>query len=374
MPRSDIASQLNLTPATVTSICNDFMSKGVIIPTEETLHSNGAGRKKSPVAFNYNYKYVIACYITPDNTYIQLCNLAGNPLSFTSIPTISEPHETFLKQIASESIRLIWDNKMTVDDILGVGVTTLGPVNHVDGIAINAFNIWKKPVNIKKTLENELHLPVCLESNVCSSLYAELLYTKLSEENILAVKWGPGVGSASIIGGKVFKGRQYHSSELGHNFVDWEGKLCRCGKRGCLETKISMEAIISQIKDMIHTGSSLTLSKAAEELGEPTQENINRYFDLEDESLSIIFDEISNQLAIVVNNAIQILAPNCLILSGSVFNNQSMLTRFKRQVFKINDTLNDDMFLHSSFPDNKHLIGAVAVAVKRLLVDTAILN
>ena len=371
MSRSEIAAELNITPATVTSICNEFFSKDLLIQHEETDSPGKVGRKKCPVELNYNYKFALAINIFPVSTTISVCNLAGMLIDSVAMPTdVKASPERFLAQVAERSTKLLWDNHLAKDKILGVGVTVMGPVNHLEGISLNAFSVWDRPVPVQGILEDELHIPVCVESNVCALTEASLLYGEIEEPNVLAVQWGPGVGSTSVIGGKVFKGRNFHTAELGHNFVDGIGEKCRCGKVGCLETRLSIDAIVSQLEKLSKLPGANLLRALADEVGAPGRENLHAYLDVSFPPLEEYLNDISFRLAVVVNNAIQVLAPDKIILFGELFSNELLFERFKRSVFSINETIVDEMFLRSALQDRRAYIGAVACIVKRFLVDT----
>lgn len=371
MSRSDIAAELHLTPATVTTICNEFFQRNLLVQREERSAPGKVGRKKCPVEFNYDYKRILAIHIHTAQTNLSICNVKGKLLDETVLSTDSGiTPECFLAQVASCCAKLLWNNQLSGEDILGVGVTIIGPVNHLEGISLNAFSIWDHPVNIREILEKELRLPVCVESNVCSIVEAELLYNDIVAKNILAVNWGPGVGSASIIDGKVFKGRGFQSAELGHNFVDHSGQKCRCGKVGCLETKLSVDAIIEKLLELARSHSPNPISKKIESAGAPTRENISDFLALSYAPLDEFLSDITYQLAVVVNNAVQILAPDKIILFGELFSSQSLLIKFKNHIFSINDSISEDMFMNSLMEDRRNYIGATSNVVKRFLVDT----
>lgn len=76
------------------------------------------------------------------------------------------------------------------------------------GIALHPYRVFEGPVPFKELLENELPFPITVESNVCAFLQSELLYRTNIEnaQNILMLKWGPGVGSATAINGHIYNG------------------------------------------------------------------------------------------------------------------------------------------------------------------------
>ena len=368
--RSDIAAELNLTPATVTMICNEFISQNLLVQNSEDSTPAKVGRKKYPVELNYNCKYILAINIQSYETGIFVCNLKGECFAHTILQSNPKlPPEGFLAGVAERSTKLLWDSQLSIDSILGVGVTILGPVNGLEGVSLNAFGLWTQRVEVKRILEKELNLPVKVESNVCAFLESELMYSNVDAQNILAIKWGPGVGSASAINHRLFKGHNFKSTEVGHNFVDRGGKRCRCGRNGCLETKISEEAIIEKIMELVQAQTSGALRDAVGLYGIPDHKNIQNYFMVEDEAFQNYLNEISYQLAVVVNNAMQIIVPDKVVAFGNIFDNERMFDKFRRQIYAINETIEDDMIVRSQFLKKEDYIGAVAVAVKTFLVE-----
>ncbi|MDR1536214.1 MAG: ROK family protein, partial [Planctomycetota bacterium] len=373
---SDIAAELGITPATITSICNEFFQKNLLVQRQKCDTPGKVGRRKLPVELNYDYKLVLSININTTGTDISICNLAGNLLRGIGIPTDPTlPPERFLRQVAECCVKLLWDSDLAGKELLGAGVTVLGPVDNREGTALKAYSVWGQPVPVKSILESELRIPVYVESNVCALAEAVLLYGEAGDApNILVVHWGPGLGSATIIGGKLFKGRNHQTAELGHNFIDGSGARCRCGKVGCLETKVSVAAILARVEQIANLPGRTPLRILAERIGPLRRDNLDAYLDTPFPPLDEYLDDISFRLAVAVNNAVQILAPDKIILFGEMFANDGLYERFRRSLPTINETIVDGMFLRSAFQSRRLYIGGGACAVKRFLVDTGGLN
>lgn len=52
-----------------------------------------------------------------------------------------------------------------------------------------------------------------------------------------------GVGAGVLQNGKLFRSGPRHATEIGHVSIDYRGRSCTCGSRGCLEQYISFGAI-----------------------------------------------------------------------------------------------------------------------------------
>jgi predicted NBD/HSP70 family sugar kinase len=53
--------------------------------------------------------------------------------------------------------------------------------------------------------------------------------------DLVGVIWGTGIGAGIVCGGRLFLGACGSAGEFGHNPIDPNGPLCRCGLRGCVE-------------------------------------------------------------------------------------------------------------------------------------------
>ncbi len=67
-------------------------------------------------------------------------------------------------------------------------------------------------------------------------------------DDCIVIKFHSGIGSGLIIGGAVVRGPQGGAGEIGHTTVDERGPLCRCGKRGCLDSFASVPAILETLQ------------------------------------------------------------------------------------------------------------------------------
>src|SRR5205085_1195506 len=56
-----------------------------------------------------------------------------------------------------------------------------------------------------------------------------------------------GIGAGMIVDGKLLRGSDGFSGEIGHIPVDPNGPQCGCGRHGCLETYIGLTAAIRAV-------------------------------------------------------------------------------------------------------------------------------
>lgn len=366
MSRKDIAQIIGLTPAAVTLICSELMEEGVLVEKGEAEQEKRAGRRKILVDINYGFKKVLCIRIEVGETYLTLTDLAGNKLSEKSILTdrAARP-EDFLENVATSSKNMMWEAGVAKEDILAGGVSVTGIVDRKKGISKNSFQIWDEPVDVKSILEEKLGVDIVVENNVKACAYSELIYgDSRSRNNLMFVKWGPGVGSAITIDHHVYQGRDFRGAEIGHYIVEKNGIPCRCGKRGCLETVISSHAFVDEIKRNRNPKDMPKLIQWLEDDSHELNANsIVEVIGLGDEGVRRIMDEKIDRLARTVENIISVLNPDNIIVYGTVFEVPGIFERFIQCCQAYDPELPEGYIKLSGLGDRITYIGPLAVAM-----------
>lgn len=348
--RKDLAEEIGLTAAAVTQICTDIMNEGVLVETGINVERSGAGRKKVLLDLNYDAFYVYAINIEPQYTTIAISNLKGVQAAITRVQTNRDiPAEEFLMQIADICRQLGMASQDEADRIAAVGVGVTGIVDKVSGVSKKAYGIWDEEADIAQILGRELALPVYVENNVNAFAIAELLYgTGKEYDNLMVIKWGPGVGCSVIIDQEIYEGRHSKAAELGHFIVEKDGELCKCGRHGCLETKVSYQVLCGI---------------------EPFEENSfgEVYRKSEGTAKRQEFDKAIDIFARSIVNSATIMAPNRIILSGVLFEDGAVREALTKACADYDESWGAGRVLYSALAEREGYIGPVAVCAKQLL-------
>ena len=139
------------------------------------------------------------------------------------------------------------------------------------------------------------------------------------------------MGASIILNHKVYDGSTNTAGEIGHTTLGKDGRLCKCGRRGCLETYISTHAILDDIK-LMHGDSSAYKKDISKLSG--------------DEVMSLM-DEKMDRLAQTLRNSVGIIDPDRVVVLGYIFEVPGILDRFKR-IYKTYDITSADDFIVSS--------------------------
>ena len=373
MSRKDIAVAVGLTPASVTMICSDLLEEGIITEIGEAQEAGRVGRKKILVSLNSEYRYVFCVGIESEETYISITDLMGKVIKSTSLITdASMDPENFLSKIADNFKALMWESDFSKDQILGVGVSIPGKVDCDNGISINTYSIWDRPVNVTDVLSNELGLPVFLDNNLKAYALSELFFgTGRTKENLLVLKWGPGVGSSIVVNQSIYQGAHGNAAEVGHMIKSSTGKKCKCGRRGCLQTEIATHAIIETVINEYGTTEEghkemPLLDAWLKEGNEITYQNTEVWCGIQDKKLQDILDEKVECIIHAAVNIATMLDPNRIVVFGYLFDAPGLYERFMKKYLELDPTRNESFIVKSTLPQKQYHTEALSIVLDRL--------
>lgn len=372
MSRKDIAAALGLTAASVTVICSELIATQVLCELGEAREDKRAGRKKILVGINYDRWQVLSISIESAETCISVTNLGGEQGVFKRIRTdASVAPRAFLHRVANECKSLMWENGIAKDALLGVGVSVPGRVDREAGTSLYAYRIWDEPVPVSACLREYLDIPIILENNVHAFAEAELIFGSGKDlENILFVKWGPGVGSSIVIHKEVYDSNRSKNAEIGHFIMNPQGRECRCGRRGCLETFVGTHAMAEQLRNSCTRDRMPQLyENVGGDLSAISAQNFTRFLQLNDPVMWQVIDTNVEMLARSVCNAITMLAPDQVIVYGKLFEQPSLMERFMAHCGKIDEQYVKDYITRSKLSDKIDFAGPLALVVNRLFLS-----
>ena len=372
MPRKDISAELGLTPAAVTQICSELLEEGVLEEGGALEEEARVGRKKILIGLNYRYAYILGVCIESEDTTVFIGNLRGECLRRRVLKTDSgtEP-ENFLRQVADTLRQLQRDAGMNDRQFLGIGVSVPGPVARQAGISEHAYRIWNEPVKIADFFRKQTDLPVIVENNVKAFAEAELIFGAGKEvSNILLVKWGPGVESAIVISKRVYDNQKGDTSELGHVHISGKNKLCRCGRRGCLETEVSTHAVAEKVRDSCTESRMPMVWNFCHGAPERLQaRNIRTWADIPDSGLRKVLDKVIEKMADVTLNAERLLAPDRVICFGDLFRLSYFKQKFPEFYRKLDITYEEGSLEYSRLSSRTDYIGPLALVFNEILLQ-----
>ncbi|MBN1224755.1 MAG: ROK family protein [Candidatus Aminicenantes bacterium] len=159
-----------------------------------------------------------------------------------------------------------------------------------------------------------IDIPFFLGNEANFAAYAEfMLGAGQGATSLVLLTIGTGIGTGIILEGKILQGACGFAGELGHVPIHPEGTECRCGSRGCLETKVSAPKIVRSYR---------TLSNSAEDI--PLQD-VFRRAEKGDSAARKAVAQAGYFLGIGLSLAINFLNPDQILLGGGVMESGDLL-------------------------------------------------
>jgi glucokinase len=220
--------------------------------------------------------------------------------------------------------------------ILGIGLGVAGFILHDEGVLVESPNVSWSMVPLKRLVNERSGLPAFLDNDAnVAALGEHFLGVCRGVDDFVYVTIGTGIGGAICIAGKVYRGHRGTAAEIGHMVVDPEGPLCKCGKRGCLESLASGTALEREAARFMAGDKSSVLRQLCEgDAGRLTGEMISGAAEDGDPAALRAFSFIAYYLGLGLVNLIHIFDPEMVVLGGGVSHSDHFLIDEVRGVVK----------------------------------------
>ncbi len=203
-------------------------------------------------------------------------------------------------------------------DIRAVGIACGGPLDPAAGIIQSPPSLpgWDN-VPLVDIVSTALDRPAAVENDATAGALAEWWYgagRARGVRNLVYMTISTGVGGGLVLDGALYRGSAGNAGELGHLTVDYLGRQCGCGRRGCLEAYASGTNIAVRAREALATGESSSLSDRQT----ITSRDVAEEAAAGDPLASRIWDETTAILASAVANILDIFNPDLVVLGGGV--------------------------------------------------------
>ena len=346
LTKPNIAELTGLSNVTVNSAINGLIDANIVV--EQGIANSNGGRKATLFGFNDEIFRIIGINLYSDRIIVSLFDLCVNILknNTLNIDVDSLLIEECVHRISDMVHELLTVTNTDKERLLGIGIAIPGTVDYDKTIVNNVPNLEKwKNIPLKKMLENELSVRVYLENDMNCGMLA-LKWKNVIHESASCVYLSTkhGIGARILIDGKIFRGNEGISGEVGHVSVDQNGLPCKCGNRGCLELYASDSAILKNtINGIRNKGSGLLYEMCKREPEKITFEMIIEACKLGDEYVLEILRDASKYIALCLDMILKIIAPIDLIIESD------WLSHFDRYYFSIlNVIYNNSSFFRRS--------------------------
>lgn len=202
--------------------------------------------------------YVLGIDIGGTNTVFGIVDARGTVIASGAIKTKKHPvFSDYIDELYEEATKLIKANDAD-GKIGGIGVGAPN-ANYYNGKIENAANlIWKGELNLAQELVDRFGIPVAVTNDANAAAIGEMTYgAARGMRDFIMITLGTGVGSGVVCNGQMVYGADGLAGELGHCTVRRGGRLCGCGRSGCLETYCSATGVVRTALEFLEASPSV---------------------------------------------------------------------------------------------------------------------
>jgi glucokinase len=266
--------------------------------------------------------YVMGIDIGGTNTEFGVVDVRGQIKYKGKVPTAN--HATAQDYVADLSPVL---NKLIIDAggkelFTGIGIGAPNG-NYYTGCMEFAPNVsWAKEgtVPLAKMLSEATSLPCALTNDANAAAIGEMTYgVAKGMKNFIMITLGTGVGSGIVVNGNLVYGADGFAGELGHVIVRRNGgRLCGCGRQGCLEAYASATGVARTAREMLSLNKNQVSVLRNISLDDITSKDVFDAAVAGDKVAREIFEFTGNILGEAFADFIAFSSPEAIILFGGL--------------------------------------------------------
>lgn len=249
---AELSNKIDKSLSLTTKILNELIAEGVVVETGYAPSSGG--RRPLMYALKADILYVVSVAMDQYFTRIAILDMKNNhvvPAEEFEIRLADNPMA--LTQLTENIESVIQKSGIKREQIAGIGIGMPGFVDSQKGI--NYTFLHAKDESITTCIKKKTDLQTYIENDSGIIGLAELRFgAARNRKNAMVINVGWGVGLGMILDGELFRGENGFAGEFSHIPLFDNGKLCSCGKSGCLETETSLFVIVEKAKEGIQAG------------------------------------------------------------------------------------------------------------------------
>lgn len=221
-------------------------------------------------------------------------------------------------------------------EISSIGICAPGPLDPKLGVVLNPPNVpcWRN-FPLSAEVSSKYKMPVKIDNDANAAALAETRWgAARGFHYVFYATIGTGIGTGIVIDGTIYHGHTGSAAEGGHVSIDYNGPVCNCGKRGCIEVLASGPAIAVRARAKLEAKPSrasnlreLTQGK----IGTVTSETVARAYAAGDPMAREVLQETAHLLTCWLGNIVDLLDPDVIVMGGGV---AAMLKPFFQEITK----------------------------------------
>ncbi len=252
-------------------------------------------------------------------------NIIGKSNIKTNLP---RPGEEIAESIAQGVREACKSAGIDIKDVNSIGIGTPGVANRNTGIVLHSNNLGFENFPLGEILEKKLGTHIYVENDANAAAFGEVVNgAGKGYKNVVVITLGTGVGGGIIIDGKIYTGYNFCGGEVGHTVIEYNGRQCSCGRKGCFEAYSSATALINFTKEAMERDKDTKMwDIAGGDIANVDGKTAFDGFRAGDKTATEVVDTYINYLGCGLTNMVNIFQPELLLIGGGICKEGSNLT------------------------------------------------
>ena len=251
MSRAELARYARVAPSTISAVVQDLVADGVVVSSRgrPAMRSSRTGRPGLCLTLNPRAGAVAGVEVCFDFLRVVLCDLAHNVIG-SARAELPEGHSSaeglpMARRLVDEALDAAG---LSRGSLIGAGVSLPGPVRHDPDVVKPSAILpgWSGVTG--GDIADALGVPVSIDNDANLAALGEHVWgAGQGCDDCVTIKFHYGIGCGLVVNGTLVRGVG-GAGEIGHTTIDPRGSLCRCGKRGCLDTYAAIPAMLDALR------------------------------------------------------------------------------------------------------------------------------
>lgn len=281
--------------------------------------------------------YVVGIDIGGTNTVFGIVDARGVVIASSSIKTLKHADvNDYIDELHENVMRLLEAND-AIDKVHGIGIGAPN-ANFYTGTIERLVNIpWPTPLPLAQMVSEKFGIPVAITNDANAAAIGEMTYgAARGLKNFIMITLGTGVGSGIVINDQLVYGHDGFAGELGHVIMKRNnGRLCGCGRTGCLETYCSASGVARTAREFLEVRNDESLLRRIP-VEEITSKDVYDAAVAGDKLAKEIFEFTGNILGEAFADFTVFSSPEAIILFGGLAKSGDLLMRPLRESMERN--------------------------------------
>ena len=204
-----------------------------------------------------------------------------------------------------------------------------GVIDRAAGTVVSAANLPFRRFPLAASLSQGLGgLEVVIEGDTNCGVVGEAAFgSAQGSDDVVYVTLSTGIGMGVLVNGRLIPGGHGSAGELGHILAVRKGRLCGCGRQGCLEAYASGSGIASQGRERVAAGAAPVLAAAVSGPGAVTAREVIAAAEAGDAECEGILTVAIDLLGDALRTLQCLLDPLVVVLGGGLMSNPAFAAR-----------------------------------------------